>query len=76
LYQTELAGVESAHIGCVILDVHLPGMTGLQLRDLMAERGISLPIVFLTGHGDVPMSVDAMKKGRWIFCRNPRMMKR
>jgi len=57
--------------GCVILDVNMPGMTGLQLRDLMAERNISLPVVFLTGHGDVPMSVDAMKKGAVDFLQKP-----
>lgn len=57
--------------GCVILDVSMPGMTGLQLRDLMAERNISLPVVFLTAHGDVPMSVDAMKKGAVDFLQKP-----
>ena len=57
--------------GCVILDVSMPGMTGLQLRDLMAERNISLPVVFLTAHGDVPMSVDAMKKGAIDFLQKP-----
>ena len=57
--------------GCVILDVNMPGMTGLQLRDMMAERNISLPVVFLTGHGDVPMSVDAMKKGAVDFLQKP-----
>jgi len=57
--------------GCLVLDVCMPGMTGLQLRDWMAERGISLPIVFLTGHGDVPMGVDAMKKGAVDFLQKP-----
>lgn len=57
--------------GCLVLDVRMPGMTGLQLRDLMAERNISLPVVFLTGHGDVPMSVDAMKKGAVDFLQKP-----
>jgi FixJ family two-component response regulator len=55
----------------VILDVSMPGMTGLQLRDLMAERNISLPVIFLTAHGDVPMSVDAMKKGAVDFLQKP-----
>jgi FixJ family two-component response regulator len=57
--------------GCVILDVRMPGMTGLQLRDLMAAQNISLPIVFLTGHGDLPMGVDAMKKGAVDFLQKP-----
>lgn len=57
--------------GCVILDVRMPGMTGPQLRDLMAARGIALPVIFLTAHGDVPMSVDAMKKGAVDFLQKP-----
>jgi len=55
----------------VVLDVCMPGMTGMELRDRMAAQNISLPIVFLSGHGDLPMGVDAMKKGRLIFCRSP-----
>lgn len=57
--------------GCVILDVRMPGMTGLQLRDLMAAQNISLPVVFLTGHGDLPMGVDSMKKGAVDFLQKP-----
>jgi FixJ family two-component response regulator len=57
--------------GCVLLDVRMPGMTGLELRDAMAAQNISLPIVFLTGHGDVPMGVDAMKKGAVDFLQKP-----
>lgn len=58
-------------VGCVILDVRMPGMTGLELRDRMAEKDISLPIVFLTGHGDLPMGVEAMKKGAVDFLQKP-----
>ena len=58
-------------VGCVILDVRMPGMTGLELRDAMAAQNISLPIVFLTGHGDVPTGVDAMKKGAVDFLQKP-----
>ena len=57
--------------GCVILDVRMPGMTGLQLRDLMTAQNISLPVVFLTGHGDLPMGVDSMKKGAVDFLQKP-----
>jgi FixJ family two-component response regulator len=57
--------------GCVILDVSMPGMTGLELRDLLATRKISLPIIFLTGHGDVPAGVDAMKKGAVDYLQKP-----
>jgi FixJ family two-component response regulator len=58
-------------IGCVVLDVCMPGMTGLELRDIMTAESIPLPIVFLTGHGDVPMGVDAMKKGAVDFLQKP-----
>ena len=58
-------------IGCLILDVRMPGMTGPELRDLMSARNIPLPVIFLTGHGDVPMSVDAMKKGAVDFLQKP-----
>ena len=57
--------------GCVILDVRMPGMTGPELRDLMPARNVTLPVIFLTGHGDVPMSVDAMKKGAVDFLQKP-----
>ena len=57
--------------GCVILDVRMPGMTGPELRDVMSARNVSLPVIFLTGHGDVPMSVDAMKKGAEDFLQKP-----
>jgi len=57
--------------GCVILDVRMPGMTGPELRDVMSARNVSLPVIFLTGHGDVPMSVDAMKKGAVDFLQKP-----
>ena len=57
--------------GCLVLDVCLPGMTGIELRDLLAGDNKSLPIVFLTGHGDLPMGVDAMKKGAVDFLQKP-----
>jgi RNA polymerase sigma factor (sigma-70 family) len=50
-------------VGCVLLDVSMPGMTGPELQEHMMATGVSLPIVYLTGHADVPMSVRAMKKG-------------
>ncbi len=58
-------------IGCLILDVCMPGTSGLELRDALAARDASLPIVFLTGHGDVPMGVDAMRKGAVDFLQKP-----
>ncbi len=61
----------SSGAGCVVLDVRMPGMTGPELFDRMAEQGFSLPVVFLTGHGDVPTGVQAMKKGAVDFLLKP-----
>ncbi len=57
--------------GCVILDVSMPHMTGLQLHSLLAEREYETPIIFLTGHGDIDMAVDSMKKGAVDFLQKP-----
>jgi FixJ family two-component response regulator len=57
--------------GCVLLDVQMPGMNGLELQERMVEAGISLPVVFLTGKGDIPMSVHAMKHGAVDFLVKP-----
>lgn len=57
--------------GCVLLDVQMPGMNGLELHERMAEAGICLPVVFLTGKGDIPMSVHAMKQGAVDFLVKP-----
>ncbi|MGZ5106010.1 MAG: response regulator transcription factor [Usitatibacter sp.] len=57
--------------GCVLLDVRMPGMKGPELYRTMLERRIALPVIFLTGHGDVPTSVDAMKLGAVDFLEKP-----
>lgn len=57
--------------GCVILDVRMPEMTGLELFDELRRRGIRLPVIFLTGHGDIEMAVDAMKDGALDFLVKP-----
>lgn len=57
--------------GCLILDVRMPGLSGLDLQKRMAEAGVDLPIIFLTGHGDIPMSVRAMKAGAVEFLTKP-----
>lgn len=57
--------------GCVLLDVRLPGPSGLDLQDAMREHGIDLPVVFLTGHADVASSVRAMKAGAVDFLEKP-----
>jgi FixJ family two-component response regulator len=57
--------------GCLVLDVRLPGLSGLDLQTRMAEINLEIPIVFITGHGDVPTSVRAMKAGAMEFLTKP-----
>lgn len=57
--------------GCLILDIRMPGMSGLDLQDELVKRSIDLPILFLTGHGDVPTAVLAMKHGAQDFMQKP-----
>ena len=56
---------------CIVLDVRMPGVNGLDFQDQLAARGIELPIVFMTGHGDIPMTVRAMKAGAVDFLAKP-----
>ncbi|MEB3323423.1 MAG: response regulator transcription factor [Synechococcaceae cyanobacterium] len=65
-----LAHVEE-HPGCVLLDVHMPGLDGMELQASLAKQGVALPVVFITGHGDIPMSVRAMKTGAVDFLTKP-----
>jgi FixJ family two-component response regulator len=58
-------------VGCIILDIRMPGPTGLELQAALKRQGNSLPIIFLTGHGDIPMSVRAMKAGAVDFLTKP-----
>ena len=58
-------------VACVIIDIRMAGMSGLELQDKLIERRSPLPIVFVTGHGDVPMAVDTMKKGAMDFIQKP-----
>jgi len=57
--------------GCLVLDVKMPGMDGLDLQREMNDSGISLPVIFLTGHGDIPMTVHALKAGAVHFLTKP-----
>jgi len=57
--------------GCLVLDVRLPGWSGLDLQRKLAENGIEIPIIFVSGHGDIPMSVRAMKAGAVEFLTKP-----
>jgi FixJ family two-component response regulator len=56
---------------CIILDVRMPGMSGIELQRELARRGSTLPIIFLTAHGDVPMAVGAVKQGAFDFIEKP-----
>lgn len=66
-----LAEQRSDLAGCLVLDVRMPGMSGLDFQDRLDELGISLPAVLITGHGDIPMSVRAMKAGAIDFLVKP-----
>jgi FixJ family two-component response regulator len=66
-----LASQRADRPGCLVLDVRLPGMSGLDFQRALAEAGVTLPIIFITGHGDVPMSVQAMKSGAVEFLMKP-----
>lgn len=57
--------------GCIILDVRMPGLGGMALQDELSKNDDSMPIIFITGHGDIPMSVQAMKKGAVDFLPKP-----
>ena len=57
--------------GCLVLDIRMPGMSGLELQDHLLAGNDPLPIIFITGHGDIPMAVEAMKKGAMDFIRKP-----
>jgi FixJ family two-component response regulator len=57
--------------GCLVLDIRMPGMSGLELQDRLNEMNAILPIIFITGHGDVPMAVEALKKGAVDFIQKP-----
>ena len=66
-----LAGCGAEPAGCIVLDIRLPGMDGLNAQAVLAARGIRMPIIFLTGHGEVQMSVRAMKAGAYDFLQKP-----
>lgn len=74
LYESASQFLETANWdapGCVLLDVRMPDVTGLQLQESLKEMGKVLPIIFLTGHGDIPMSVHAMRAGAEDFLTKP-----
>lgn len=63
-------GDEPGH-GCIVLDVRMEPMSGLQVHDELITRGVRLPVIFLSGHGDIPMAVQAVQKGAFDFVEKP-----
>ena len=69
--QEFLDAYDPARPGCLVLDVRMPHISGLELQQALAQRAVELPIIFITGHGDVPMSVRAMRAGAIDFLPKP-----
>ena len=62
---------DSTEKGCLVLDIRMPGMSGLDLQAELLARDAQIPIIFITGHGDIPMAVEAMRRGAVDFIRKP-----
>ena len=69
--QEFLAAFDPQRQGCLVLDIRMPGMSGLELQQELNARGALAPIIFITGHGDVPMAVEAMQHGAMDFLQKP-----
>lgn len=66
-----LAAWQPGWCGCIVLDIRMREMSGLECFDVLREQGNTLPVIFLTGHGDVPMAVSSLKKGAFDFLEKP-----
>jgi two-component system, LuxR family, response regulator FixJ len=66
-----LANYDPLQPGCAVFDVRMPGMSGLALQNELNQRGTIIPVIFITGHGDVPMAVEAMQNGAFDFLQKP-----
>ncbi len=69
--QDFLDGYDPAQVGCLVLDVRMPGMSGLELQSKLTAEGINIPVIMVTGHGDVPLAVQAIKAGAMDFIEKP-----
>ena len=69
--QEFLTGYAPSQAGCLVLDVRMPGMSGLELQQELNRRGAVIPVIFVTGHGDVPMAVEAVQHGAFDFVQKP-----
>ena len=69
--QEFLAAFDPAQRGCLVLDIRMPGMSGMDLQQQLNLRGAVVPVIFMTGHGDIPMAVEAMQHGAFDFLQKP-----
>lgn len=69
--QSFLEELDPARVNCLVLDIRMPGMSGLELQEKLLAMQADIPIVFITGHGDIPMAVEAMRRGAVDFLRKP-----
>jgi two-component system, LuxR family, response regulator FixJ len=69
--QEFLASYQPSQPGCLVLDIRMPGMSGLELQQQLNLRGAVIPVIFISGHGDIPMAVEAMQHGAFDFLQKP-----
>jgi two-component system, LuxR family, response regulator FixJ len=69
--QEFLAAYDPDQPGCLVLDIRMPGMSGMDLQQQLNLRGAVIPVIFMTGHGDIPMAVEAMQHGAFDFLQKP-----
>src|SRR6188768_4378303 len=69
--QEFLGSYQPSQQGCLILDIRMPGMSGLELQQQLNLRGAVIPVIFVTGHGDIPIAVEAMQQGAFDFLQKP-----
>jgi two-component system, LuxR family, response regulator FixJ len=69
--QSFLDGLDTAQAGCIVSDVRMPGIDGLELQKRLKQRGVTMPVIIMTGHADVPLAVAAMKSGAVDFIEKP-----